>query len=145
MTASYFLPAGAGEIAALGVVQMRVVADSAVSGGRFAVAEFRGGAGPWTVRHAHQNMEESFYVLEGAFEFAVGDATLDAQAGSFVYVPRGTAHVMTAAPGGGALLTLFSPGGLEDMFRELAKLGADALRDPAVRRQVASRFDSMPV
>ena len=145
MTASYFLPAGAGEIAALGVVDMRVVADSATTDGRFAVAEFRGGAGPWTVRHAHEHMEESFYVLEGAFAFSVGDETLDAQAGSFVYVPRGTAHIMTAAPGGGALLTVFSPGGLEEMFLELAKLGADALRDPALRRQVASRFDSVPV
>lgn len=145
MTALYFLPAGAGEIAALGAVDMRVVVDSAITGGRFAVAEFRGGAGPWTVRHAHEHMEESFYVLEGAFEFSVGDATLDAHAGSFVYVPRGTPHIMTAAPQGGALLTLFTPGGLEDMFRELSKLGADALRDPAVRRQVASQFDSIPV
>lgn len=145
MTAPYFLPAGAGEIAALGNVDMRVVADSATTGGGFAVVEFRGGEGPWTVPHRHERMEESFYVLDGTFEFSLGDRVVRAEPGAFVLVPRGTAHSMTAGEGGGAFVTVFSPGGLEQMFRELAALGPGALRDPSVRREVAGRHDSIPV
>jgi hypothetical protein len=45
---------------------------------------------------------------------------------------------------GGRLLVLWTPGGLEQMFIELSRLGPDALRDPSARKAVASRFDSIP-
>ena len=36
-------------------------------------------------------------------------------------------------------------GGQEDMFYELGELGADSLRDPAVRAAISARYDSVPV
>lgn len=53
--------------------------------------------------------------------------------------------MITAAEGGGRFLTLMVPGGLEDMFFELAELGPDALRDPVARAAVSARYDSVPV
>lgn len=141
----HFVPAGTGEQVALGVISMRVLADRASTGGAFGLVEFHGGAGPWTIPHAHQEMEETFYVLDGAFDFLFGAETLRAEAGSSLVVPRGTAHMMTAAEGGGRLLTLFTPAGLEDMFRALGALPAGALLDPAARAEIARRFDSVPV
>ena len=60
---------GEGRSVDLGVVSMRVLAESeAVTGGSFTLAEFSGaGAGPWTVPHVHRGFEESFYVLDGTF------------------------------------------------------------------------------
>ena len=52
---------------------------------------------------------------------------------------------MAAGSGGGRVLTLMVPGGLEDMFLELATLPPDSLRDPAVRRAVSGKYDSVPV
>ena len=141
----HFVPIGTGETVQLGTLSMRVLADRASTGGAFGLVEFRGGGGPWTIPHVHRDMEETFYVLDGAFDFLFGAETLRAEAGSSLVVPRGTAHMMTAAEGGGALLTLFTPAGLEDMFRALGRLPADSLLDPAARADIARHFDSVPV
>jgi hypothetical protein len=62
-----------------------------------------------------------------------------------VLVPRETRHVLAAHAGGGRCLVLMVPGGQEDMFYELGELGADSLRDPAVRAAISGRYDSVPV
>jgi quercetin dioxygenase-like cupin family protein len=141
----YFLEQTQGEVANLGVVSMRLLVSRAQTNGAFAVAEFRGSQGSWTVPHVHQGLEESFYVLEGSFGFTLGDRDVEAKQGAFVLVPRGTPHIMRAGPGGGALLTLWTPGGLEAMFLELGRLPAESITDRAVRAEIAKRHDSVPV
>ena len=113
-------------------MSMRVLADSeAVTGRSFTSAEFSGaGAGPWTVPHGHRGFEESFFILDGAFSFTVGEETTEATAGMYLLVPRDTKHAITAADGGGRFLTLMVPGGLEKMFFELGTLPPNAIRDP---------------
>ena len=134
-----------GENVDLGPVSMRLMVPSAQTGGAFAVAEFRGPEGAWTVPHIHRELEESFHVLEGAFDFTLGEREVEVTQGSFVMVPRETPHIMRARPGGGALLTLWAPGGLEEMFLELGRLPAEGITDPAVRAEISKRFDSVPV
>ena len=141
----YFLDQAQGEVADLGVIRMRLIAAAEETNGAFAVAEFRGAEGVWTVPHVHERMEESFYVLEGTFVFTVGDREVEAKQGAFLMVPRGTPHVMRAGPDGGALLTLFTPAGLEKMFMELGRLPAASITDPKVRAEIAKRHDSVPV
>ena len=94
--------------------------------------------------HVHRHMEESFYVLEGTFDFTCGERELEAGPGAFLLVPRGTRHTFRAGPEGGALLAVFTPGGLEEMFLELGRLPPGAITDPAVRAEIATRFDSVP-
>ncbi len=120
---------------------MRVLADARASTGSLAVLEFRGGEGPWTVPHAHHKMEESFYVLEGTFDFVCASDAITAHQGDYVLLPRGTAHMITAHPGGGALLGINAPAGLEDMFRELSRLPRGQPAGP--RYKARSRKDSM--
>jgi quercetin dioxygenase-like cupin family protein len=141
----YFVDQAQGEVADLGAVSMRLIVAKDQTNGAFAVAEFRGPEGRWTVRHVHRQMEESFYVLDGSFTFTCGDREVEANKGSFVMVPRGTPHVMRAGPGGGALLAMFTPGGLEEMFQELGRLPTDSITDPGVRAEIAKRHDSIPV
>ena len=141
----YFLDHGQGEIADLGVVRMRLIVPGEETGGAFAVAEFRGQEGTWTVPHIHERMEESFYVLEGTFVFTLGEREVGAKQGDFVMVPRGTPHLMRAGPGGGALLTIFTPAGLERMFMELGRLPKASITDTAARAEISKRHDSVPV
>ena len=136
---------GEGRTVNLGIIQMRVLAAGEATTSRaFTLAEFTGGEGPWTVPHLHRGMEESFFVLDGEFTFAVGEEKIPAGPGSYILVPRGTRHVITAGAGGGRLLGLMVPGGLEEMFFELADLPSDSITDPAVRAAIAARHDSVP-
>jgi quercetin dioxygenase-like cupin family protein len=145
ITRAHIVTGAAGETYELGVISLRLMVATNVTDGAFALGEFRGGQGAWTVPHLHRNAEESFYVLDGTFIFTVGDDEIPAGPGSFILVPRGTPHVMSAAGGGGRLLTLWTPGGPEAMFVELSRLPPDSVRDPEVRRLLSARFDSIPV
>jgi len=145
MTVAHLVSRDEGEVCDLGIVKMRVLADAKASNGTLAVLEFRGGEGPWTIPHAHHKMEESFYVLEGTFDFVCGSDEITARKGDYLLVPRGTAHMITAHQGGGTLLGINAPAGLEDMFRELSQLAADSMRDPGIRREISQKFDSVPV
>lgn len=129
------------------MARMRVLASGEVAnGGAFALTEFSGKAeGPWTVPHLHRGFEESFFVLDGLFSFGIGEETVEAVSGTYILVPRGTPHMITAAKGGGRFLTLMVPGGLEEMFFELGELAPEAIRDPAARAAISARYDSIPV
>jgi quercetin dioxygenase-like cupin family protein len=136
---------GEGRTVNLGVIQMRLLAAGEATTSRaFTLAEFTGGQGSWTVPHIHRETQESFFVLDGTFTFAVGEQEIAAGPGSYVLVPRGTRHEITAGAEGGRLLTLMVPGGLEEMFIELAGLPPDSITDPAVRRAISARHDSVP-
>jgi quercetin dioxygenase-like cupin family protein len=136
---------GEGRIADLGVIQMRVLAAGEDTTSRaFTLAEFTGGPGQWTVPHIHHEMEESFYVLDGEFTFAVGEQEIAAGPGAYILVPRGTRHGIAAGAEGGRCLTLMVPGGLEEMFFELAGLPPGSITDPAVRAAISARHDSAP-
>jgi len=136
---------GEGQSGDLGIVKMRVILPSASISGSFSLMDFKGGEGPWTILHVHNHCEESFYVLEGSFTFTLGDRKVEANAGDYVLVPRGTPHMMVGGPNGGRLLTFYVPGGNEQMFIELSKLPANAITDPAARAEIAQKYDSVPV
>jgi quercetin dioxygenase-like cupin family protein len=137
---------GEGRSVNLGVAQMRLLAGGDTTDKAFTLAEFYGTAeGAWTVPHVHRAMEESFYVLDGLFTFTVDGRAIKATPGMYILVPRGTAHTITAAQGGGRFLTLMVPGGLEEMFFELGQLPPNAIRDPATRAAVSARYDSIPI
>jgi quercetin dioxygenase-like cupin family protein len=73
------------------------------------------------VPHVHEKSEESFYVLDGTFTFTLAEEDVEVRPGAFILVPRGVPHEMRAGAGGGRLLTLWTPGGLEAMFVELSR------------------------
>lgn len=135
---------GEGRTVNLGVIQMRFLAAGEATNGAFTLADITGGPGPWTVPHIHRETQESFFVLDGEFTFAVGEQDIPAGPGSYVLVPRGIRHEIVAGVGGGRLLTLMVPGGLEEMFFELADLPPASITDPAVRAALSARHDSIP-
>ena len=135
---------GEGRTVNLGVIQMRFLAAGEATDRAFTLADVTGGPGPWTVPHIHREMEESFYVVDGEFTFTVGEQQIPAGPGSYILIPRGTRHEITAGANGGRFLTLMVPGGLEEMFFELADLPPDSITDPAMRAAISARHDSIP-
>src|SRR5512133_258674 len=53
------------------------------------VPEERAGLGAGPPPHTHREHEETFYVLEGEFEFFIGDDRAAAPTGTLIVVPRG--------------------------------------------------------
>ena len=140
----HVVPPESSEPHSLGSIEFAILASSKETAGGFAVLEFAGSEGAWTVPHMHREMEESFYVLEGTFTFTLDGNEITARPGTFILVPRGTPHVLRAESGGGRLLTVTVPGGLEEMFKELSTLPPLSITDPQVRSRIAARYDSVP-
>jgi quercetin dioxygenase-like cupin family protein len=75
------------------------------------------GNGP--VAHVHKIADESFYVISGSLEFLNGDQTFVANAGDFVFVPRGTRHRFRNITDEVAhMASFFTPGGGEALWVE---------------------------
>jgi quercetin dioxygenase-like cupin family protein len=79
------------------------------------------GAGP--PPHVNHREDESFYVLEGEYEFLIEGSTIRARAGSLFYFPKGTHHAHRGVGEGvGRMLVTQTPGGLyEGFFEEVGK------------------------
>ena len=142
--AGHYVSRTSGETYDLGVASMRVLVEEE-AGGAFGLAEFRGAEGPWTIPHIHERTSESFFVLDGVFDFVCDGQPVTAERGDYILIPVGSSHMITARPGGGTLLAIVAPAGLQEMFKAISRLPADSLRDPATRRQLAKDFDSRPV
>jgi quercetin dioxygenase-like cupin family protein len=62
------------------------------TGGAFGLIDNLMPAGFASPYHVHRNEDESFYVVEGEMTFCVGEERVEAEAGAFVYGPRGVPH-----------------------------------------------------
>jgi quercetin dioxygenase-like cupin family protein len=67
--------------------------------------------------HVHSREDELFYVIEGSFDVYAGAEVFPADKGSCVFLPRLKPHAFVIRSATLRLLTLFTPGGLEDAFR----------------------------
>ena len=96
----------------------------------FEVATQPNGGPPPHVQHRE---DESFFVLEGQFEFLSGEETLRVGAGSLLYVPKGTLHAhKNVGEGVGRMLLTQTPGGLYERFFEEAGKPVDGDSGPFV-------------
>jgi mannose-6-phosphate isomerase-like protein (cupin superfamily) len=79
--------------------------------------------------HLHRSQDETHYVLEGQFEFVVGERKVNAGVGSVVYVPRTTVHAFTnTGTQKGKLLFIETPAGPLEQFLEEA---GEPVSDPS--------------
>ncbi len=93
--------------------------------------------------HIHENEDESFYVLDGAFELLMGERVRALETGEYAFVPRGTVHRFQCAGGRpGRLLILFTPGGIEGFFREAGRAALGDGPPPAVDADEIARTEA---
>ena len=138
----YMLGQG-GEVADLGGLALK--AGAAQTAG--AVSVYEGGlpartAGP--PLHVHSGADEALYILEGEVTIRLGQQTIRADAGSFVWMPRGVPHTFANLGGEPArMLGLAVPGGIEDLLASVPR--DDSPVDQAQMAALAQKFGSRVV
>src|SRR3954447_24710399 len=82
--------------------------------GAMCVFEFTG-AGGWP-RHLHHEQDEWIYIIDGEFEFHIGDKRMRLGAGESVFLPRKVSHVWACASDKpGKIINTYQPAGkMED-------------------------------
>lgn len=114
------------KIRIFGGVEFTVKVRSEESGGAFTLLDNTNPVGTFLPPHIHHNEDETFYILEGEFEFYVNDQVLRAGPGATVFAPRNIPHafkVVSSVPG--RTLVMASPGGFEHCMEALSELPLD--------------------
>jgi mannose-6-phosphate isomerase-like protein (cupin superfamily) len=65
------------------------------TGGRYALLEILAPDGYGSVLHVHHFEDEGFWILEGELTFYVGDKTIKARSGSFLFGPKDVPHAFS--------------------------------------------------
>jgi mannose-6-phosphate isomerase-like protein (cupin superfamily) len=111
----------------------------------FVIAEWRDAGGPpgpprlIAPPHVHHRDDEAWYVLEGNLCVRVGKDEIEAQAGSGVFVPRGTPHTYwNPGPGPVRYLLVMT----SNIFRLIQEIHAMPERTPSDLAAVFRKYDS---
>jgi quercetin dioxygenase-like cupin family protein len=91
-----------------------IKATAGVSGGQMAIIEVTEPPGAEAPLHVHHREDEGFWLLEGGATFEVGDTTIEAAAGDYLFGPRDIPHRYTVGPAGCRMLFIMTPGGFEE-------------------------------
>src|SRR5215207_6801388 len=121
--ASRIFALGAGEGEALwgdGLLAT-IKANGEQTDGRSSLVEILAPDGYGSGLHVHRREDEAFWILEGELTFYVGDQTIEAQPGSFLFGPKDVPHAFTVDSGPARLLFILSPAGMEGAIREMGE------------------------
>jgi quercetin dioxygenase-like cupin family protein len=105
---------------------------SADTAGQMTILEITEAPGAEGPLHVHHREDEGFWILEGDVTFEVGDTTIEAHAGDYVFGPRDIPHRYTVGDAGCRMLFIFTPGGFENLLREMSEpAGSRTLPPPS--------------
>ncbi len=113
-----------------------IKATAADTGGQMAIIEITEPPGAEAPLHVHHREDEGFWLLEGSATFKVGDATIEAEAGDYLFGPRDIPHGYTVGDAGCRMLFILTPGGMEDLVI--------AMSEPAGSRTLPPPFEEEP-
>jgi quercetin dioxygenase-like cupin family protein len=125
----------------------RIIISGKQTGGAYAVIDMLvppgGGPGP----HAHADIQESFYVIEGEIEFKTEGGVYFAKKGSFVNIPKGGEVHCFKNTGNTIAHMLCSviPSGLDEFFEEIGipVAAGTFLPPPALNEEDLSRLKAI--
>ena len=84
--------------------------------------------------HVHYRDDEGFWILEGDVTFEVGDTTIEAGAGDYVFGPRNIPHRYTVGDSGCRMLFIVVPGGIEELIRATSEPATSPTLPPPPER-----------
>lgn len=88
--------------------------------GQYALFEAKGVPGMEPPPHIHTHEDETYYILEGAFYFKVGDQEFTAEAGDFVFLPRNVKHEFKVLSETFHCQVGLFPAGIDEMFMAMS-------------------------
>ncbi len=136
--------AGDGERHALGPASSTTIkATTDATAGRFFISENDVEPGfPGPPPHVHDELVDSFYVLEGTLTVVVGREELELGPGGFACALPGTRHTFANRSGARVrFLNINAPGGFEHYMRELAAAASAGAMTTQRMGEIASRYD----
>ena len=131
-----------GKAVDLGSLGVRFMAWTEETGGGFSLVEHpippRSLCAPV---HKHSREDEYSFVLEGKMGALLGDETVFAEAGDFVFKPRDQWHTFwNAGDEPCRILEIICPGGFEHYFDELAEVTSRPDFSPEMIAPIAERY-----
>jgi len=116
---------------------VRFLASSEDTHGAWSLVELKEMPGYHTNLHRHNHTDEAFYVMEGVLTVKINDTLSDYPAGSYVLIPRGTAHAQgNRGKVPARILLTMTPGGFERSFKDRVDLFKTAKpSDPDFRQK----------
>jgi quercetin dioxygenase-like cupin family protein len=99
-----------------GISLVTIKATGKETEGRYTLVEVLEPEGAEAPLHVHHNEDEGFWILEGELTFQVGDETIKASPGSFLFGPRDVPHGYTVDSGPARMLFVLSPAGFEEFI-----------------------------
>jgi quercetin dioxygenase-like cupin family protein len=103
---------------------------AAETGGQLTIIDITNPPGFEAPLHVHHRDDEGFWILEGSATFEVGDTTIEARAGDYIFGPRDIPHRYTAGDNGCRMLFIMVPGGMEDVVRATSEPAASRMLPP---------------
>ncbi len=123
-----------------GGVRTEIQLDGRDTGGAFCLLVDAPPAGWSLPPHLHRDADETIHVVAGEFAMEVGDERRLLRAGESIHVPRGVMHAGgNAGAATGRRIVLFSPAGMEALFREVGAPSAGMDADLPVALAAAVR------
>ena len=97
-----------------------IKATAADTAGQMTIVEVTEPPGAAAPLHVHHREDEAFWILEGSVTIEVGDETIEAGPGDYAMGPRDIPHRYTVGPDGCRMLFICTPGGFENLVREMS-------------------------
>ncbi len=117
-----------------------IKATAADTGGQMTIVEVTEPPGEAPL-HVHHRDDEGFWILEGDAIFEVGDLTIEAHAGDYVFGPRDIPHRYTVGDAGCRMLFIMTPGGFEDLVIAMSEpAGSRTLPPPSAEEPDLARI-----
>jgi quercetin dioxygenase-like cupin family protein len=119
-----------------------VKATAADTGGQMTIIEITEPPNKEAPLHVHHREDEAFWILDGGATFEVGDQTIEARPGDYLFGPRDIPHRYTTGPDGCRMLFIFTPGGFEDLLTAVSRPAETRTLPPAANGTPASHEDA---
>jgi mannose-6-phosphate isomerase-like protein (cupin superfamily) len=111
-------------------------ATAADTAGQMTIIEVTEPPGHEAPLHVHHREDEAFFILEGTATIHVGDESFEVGPGDYALGPRDIPHRYSIGPEGCRMLFICTPGGFENLVREMSM--------PAERRTLPPPSDEEP-
>jgi len=111
------------------------------TGGTLSAVESHDVPGGGPPPHIHHREDETFQILEGEYEFMVGDQKILAKPGATLFAPRGIPHTyryLGQVPG--RLMCIITPSGFEGFFEAVGALTPLEQQDIPRVMEIAKEF-----
>jgi quercetin dioxygenase-like cupin family protein len=120
-----------------------IKATAADTGGLMTIVEVTEPPGSEAPLHVHHRDHEGFWILEGDVTFEVGDETIEASAGDYVFGPRDIPHRFTVGDRGCRMLFILVPGGFEDLIMATSEPATSRTLPPPAEESSAEEMEGL--